>query len=212
VTRLFATVRGHGVTLGHLHRQPSWWISSTLLESSGAIARDAAAVPPLPRGNRVLAETHAYLTFPFFGRVLGSLRGFALEEGVELRSPLLDDRVVRFAVRRPWSERSDGRETKILLRHAMRGLVPAAVLAPRSHRTGVTSAYFLRQLRGTARPFIEAALTDPLLATLGIIDAKRLRSAWSHVMRSDDDDLGARVLFTLQAEWWTRAHLVPSQG
>jgi asparagine synthetase B (glutamine-hydrolysing) len=115
----------------------------------------------LPRTSRVLAETHAYLRFPFFGRVVGVLRAFALEEGVELRSPLLDDRVVRFAVRRPWSERSDGLETKILLRRAMRGLIPESVLAPRPHRTGVTSAYFLRQLRGPARPHIEDALRDP---------------------------------------------------
>jgi asparagine synthase (glutamine-hydrolysing) len=206
VVRVLAALRGHRAGGGHLDRRPSWWIADEVLESSGAFAREAAHSPPLPHGSRVRAETHAYLSFPFFGRVLGSLRDFALEEGVELRSPLLDDRIVRFAAQRPWSERSDGRETKILLRRAVRGLVPAPVLAPRPHRTGVTSAYFLRQLRTTARPFVEAALDDPLLATMGLIDGKRLRSAWAHVMRSDDDDLGARVLFTVQAEWWTRAH------
>lgn len=206
VRRLLARARGRVAPRHHLHRQPSWWVTDAILEEGGALAREDAALPALPRSSRVLAETHAYLRFPFFGRIMGALRAFALEEGVVLRSPLLDDRVVRFAARRPWSERSDGTETKILLRRAMRGLVPDALLAPRPHRTGVTSAYFLRQLRGPARPLIEEALRDPLLATLGVIDATRLRSAWSHVLEVDDDDLGARVFFTVQAEWWARAH------
>lgn len=206
IQRLIARLRGMPAPMPHLHRQASWWIADTMLGAGGVLAREARAIPALPRSSHVLGETHAYLRFPFFGRVVGLLRGFALEEGVELRSPLLDDRVVRFAVRRPWSERSDGHETKILLRRAMRGSVPDAVLAPRAHRTGVTSAYFLRQLRGPARRHIEDALLDPMLATLGLLDAARLRAAWSHVLEHDDDDLGARVFFTVQAEWWTRAH------
>jgi asparagine synthase (glutamine-hydrolysing) len=206
IPRLIARLRGMPAPPPHLHRHPSWWVNESHLEAGGVLAREMAALPALPTHSRVLAETHAYLRFPFFGRILGVLRGFARDEGVELRSPLLDDRVVRFAVRRPWSERSDGRETKILLRRAMRGLVPDSVLAPRAHRTGVTSAYFLRQLRGPARAHIEDVLRDPLLARLGVIDADRLRSAWAHVLQHDDDDLGGRLFFTVQAEWWARAH------
>lgn len=207
IPRLLARLRRMPAPRDHLHRFAPVWMVRRYLESEGVLARDDAAKPRLPRGSRVLAETHAYLRYPFFGRIMGTLRQFALEEGVELRSPLLDDRVVRFAVRRPWSERSDGRETKIVLRRAMRGLVPDHVLAPRSHRTGITSAYFLRQLRGPARPSIESALQDPILASLGMIDATRLRHAWDHVLRHDDDDAGARLFFTLQVELWTRAHL-----
>lgn len=207
IPRLIARALGRPAPHHHLHRTAARWVRSDFLRTSGALARDEAAMPPLPPRSRVLSETHAYLRFPFFGRILGQLRGFALDEGVELRSPLLDDRVVRFAARRPWNERSDGRETKILLRRAMRGILPDHVLAPRPHRTGVTSAYFLRQLRGPARPILEAALQDPLLATLGIVDTRRLRHAWDHMLRHDDDDTGARLFFTLQAELWTRAHL-----
>ena len=207
LSRTIARLRGHRAPRHHLERQPSWWVTEAILAQGGVLAREDAALPDLPRSSRVLAEAHAYLRFPFFGRIVGQLRAFALAEGVELRSPLLDDRVMRFAVRRPWSERSDGTETKVLLRRAMRGLVPDALLAPRPHRTGITSAYFLRQLRGPARPHIEEALRDPLLATLGVIDAARLRAAWAHVLEADDDDLGARVFFTVQAEWWARAHV-----
>ena len=114
--------------------------------------------------------------------------------------------MVRFAARRPWNERADGRETKVVLRRAMQGLLPAHVLAPRAHRTGVTSAYFLRQMRGPGRPLVEAMLQDPLLASIGMIDAPRLRRAWAHVLEHDDDETGARIFFTLQAELWLRAH------
>ena len=206
VVRAFlARLRGAVPPTHHLHREPPFWFSARFLRTHDLVGRDEAAMPPLPRGSRVLAETHAFLRFPFFARIVSTLRQFALEEGVELRSPLLDDRVVRFAARRPWSERADGRETKILLRRAMSGLLPDQVLAPRPHRTGITSAYFLRQLRGPARPFIESVLHDPLLASVGMIDAPRLRHAWKHVMEHDDDEIGARLYFTVQAELWLRS-------
>ena len=191
--------------LSHLHREPPFWFTAQFLRTHDLVGRDEAAMPQLPRGSRVLSETHAFLRFPFFARIVSTLRQFALEEGVELRSPLLDDRVVRFAARRPWSERADGRETKILLRRAMSGLLPDHIVAPRTHRTGITSAYFLRQLRGPARPFIESVLQDPLLASVGMIDAPRLRHAWKHVMEQDDDEIGARLYFTVQAELWLRS-------
>lgn len=189
----------------HLLREAPFWFTARFLRTHDPVGHDVAAMPALPSSSSVLAETHAFLRFPFFARIVSTLRRFAMEEGVELRSPLLDDRVVHWAVRRPWSERADGRETKIVLRRAMAGLVPDHVLAPRTHRTGVTSAYFLRQLRGPARPVIEAALQDPLLASLGMIDAPRLRHAWSYVLQHDDDEIGARLFFTVQSELWLRA-------
>lgn len=205
VPALIARMRGAAPPTHHLHRDAPFWFTAQFLRTHDLVGRDEAAMPLLPRGSRVLAETHAFLRFPFFTRIVSTLRQFALEEGVELRSPLLDDRVVRFAARRPWSERADGRETKVLLRRAMSGLLPDRVLAPRPHRTGITSAYFLRQLRGPARAFIESVLQDPLLASVGMIDAPRLRHAWKHVMEQDDDEIGARLYFTVQAELWLRA-------
>ncbi len=201
-----ARMRGRGAPRGPLHRDPPFWMVGRFLTAHGVLAREAAAAPQLPQGDRVLAETHAYLRFPFFARVVAHLRRFAREEGVELRSPLLDDRVMRFAAARPWSERADRYETKILLRRAMAGLVPPAVLAPRTHRTGITSAYFLRQMRGAGRPLVEAMLADPLLARIGMVDQARLQHAWAHLQRHDDDELAGRLFFTLQADRWLRAH------
>ena len=72
---------------------------------------------------------------------------FAREEGVEIRSPLYDRRVIEFALTRPREERSSGVETKKLLRASMRGLLPDSILATRTKRTGVTGGYFGRSMR-----------------------------------------------------------------
>lgn len=205
LTDRIASARGMAVPPHYLLRLPPMWFRARFLAEHGVMTRELAERPTLPRHDRVLAETHAYLRFTFFTRVVALLRGYALDEGVALRSPLLDERVVRFAAQRPWNERVDRRETKILLRRAMRGLVPESVLAPRPHRTGVTSAYFLRQLRGPARALLESLLVDPLLAAIGMVEPVRLRRAWEHVMAHDDDETAARVFFTLQSELWLRA-------
>ena len=213
ITHFIARARGMEPPRHHLHREPSYWTRWRFLESEGVLEREAAARPSLPRSSHVLGETHAYLRFPFYPRIFGTLCTFAEEEGVEMRSPLIDERVVRFAARRPWSERIDRHETKIVLRRAMHGLLPAQVLAPRPHRTGITSAYFLRQLRGPGRPLVEGMLKDPLLASLGMIDAPRFRHAWTQVLEHDNDELAARIFFTLQAELWMRGHMdVSSPG
>lgn len=200
-----ARLRGAPAAPDYLTRRPPLWFRAKFLAQHDVMARELAARPVAPRGDRVLIETHAFLRFAFFTRVVALLRGYALEEGVALRSPLLDDRVVRFAAQRPWSERADRKETKILLRKAMEGLIPPQVIAPRTHRTGITSAYFLRQLRGPARPVLESLLKDPVLASIGMIDPMRLRRAWEHVLTHDDDETGARVFFTLQTELWLRS-------
>lgn len=199
-----AHARGLPAPPHHFDRQVPYWFVPRFLERHGVLERERTAMPPLPRHDRVLEETHAYLRFPYFGRISALLHGFARDEGVELRSPLLDSRVVGFAAERPWSDRADGRETKVLLRRAMRGLLPEALLAPRARRTGVTSAYFLRQLRGPGRRLIEAALRAPRLADLGMIDPARLHRAWEHVQANDDAETGVRIFFTVQAELWLR--------
>ncbi|MCL4213198.1 MAG: hypothetical protein KJZ74_04730 [Gemmatimonadales bacterium] len=205
VQRGIAAVRRRHPPRDHLHREAPFWFCRSFLDAHGVMEREASARPPLPRASRVLHETHAYLRFPYFSRILSQLHGFAQEEGVALRSPLLDARVVTWALRRPWSERADRAESKVALRAAMDGLLPPQVLAPRTHRTGITSAYFLRQLRGPGRVLVEGLLDDSHLASMGMIDLRLMRRAWDHVLRHDDDETGARLFFTLQAELWLRA-------
>ena len=202
-----AIARARGSEYRHyLERRAPIWFAADFLRAQEVFPRELAAQPPLPRGNLVRGETEVFLRFPFFPRTFGHLHSFALDEGVEMRSPLLDERVVRFAAQRPWSDRADGAETKRLLRRAVRELLPASVLAPRPHRTGTTDAYFLHGMRAEGWPLAEQMLQESRLAAMGMIDTAVLRRAWDHILKYDDDKLAGRVYFTLQAELWIRGH------
>jgi asparagine synthase (glutamine-hydrolysing) len=205
IQRAIARLRGHSVPPHYLERFPSAWFRREFFRAHSIFDRERAARPELPASSFVLAESHAYLRFAFYPRIFSHLQTFAAEEGVEVRSPLLDERVVRFAVSRPWSDRVDGAETKNLLRRAVRGLLPERVLAPRAHRTGTTNAYFLREMRSAGWTIAQRVLPDSRLAALGIIDPVVLREGWEHLLEHDDDELAVRAYFTLQAELWVRA-------
>ena len=206
LSRTVARLRGGPPPRNYLERLPPRWFRRDFLQTHGVMAREETARPRRLAKSHILAEAHAYLTFAFYPRIFAQLFRFAREEGVELRSPLLDERVVRFAVQRPWSDRVDGPETKRLLRHAMRDRLPAEILAPRAHRTGTTNAYFLRELRRDGWPVAQRVLPEMRMASLGIIEPSHYRRAWEHVMQHDDDELAARLFFTLQAELWLRTH------
>ncbi|PYP78184.1 MAG: hypothetical protein DMD35_12045, partial [Gemmatimonadetes bacterium] len=145
------------------------------------------------------------MTTPMFPRIRATLTAAQLRAGVTARTPFLDDRLYRFAMSRPRRERVVARETKRLLRHAMRGMLPDAFLAPRPERTGVTTQYMREAMRGPARPFFDAVFERPMLAELGIIDAARLREDWRQYAESGEG-LPVRLYELLQAELWLRAH------
>ncbi len=202
---LIARRRG-GRVQTYLERHPPIWFKQEFLREHRVRERDREAQPALPEGNLLRRETHVFLRFPFFQRIYAHLHAFGLEEGIELRSPLIDQRIVRFAAARPWSDRADGKETKRLLRRAMRDLLPEEVLAPRPHRTGTTNAYLVRQMRESGWPIAERTLRDSRLAAIGMIDPGILRDGWTFLLANDDSELAGRLFFTLQAELWMRTH------
>ena len=168
-------------------------------------ARQELHRPPREGRSRSDYETHVYLSSAFFPRIFGVVTGLALEEGVELRSPLFDGRVIEFAARRPWWERCSGGETKRLLRQAMSGLLPAHVLARRPFRTGTTSGYFTRETRKSYPAAFLAAGASWALGDLGIVDPARVAEACRQYLRYPDPDVGVALLSTLQVELWLRA-------
>jgi asparagine synthase (glutamine-hydrolysing) len=146
------------------------------------------------------------MTAPYFPRVYTCVSSIARDEGIEVRSPLMDPRVIAFAAARPREERASRRETKRVLRAAMRGVIPDGVLAPRRTRTGTTGRLFGRSLREVGPGMIETAIRDCRLAELGIIEPAALRRGWEDWQASGDGNLGVALFLTLQTEFWTRAH------
>jgi asparagine synthase (glutamine-hydrolysing) len=202
--RSLAALRGRPVPRRYLERLPPRWIRRDFCLEHHLRDRERAALPPDWPGRRAQAEMYWYLTAPVFSRASAAVASFALEEGVELRSPLHDRAVAEFAATRPREERSSGPETKRLLRAAMHGLLPAEFLAPRPHRTGLTRAYSTRAML-RAFPAWRAVFSQPLLlAELGIIDPVSLRASFESFLTHGQSPARVELFHTLQTELWLR--------
>ena len=210
--RLAAALRGGRPLVGYLERRAPSWIRAEVVASNGLEARERNASLRQRRISCVRHETNWYLTYPYFPRVFGLASAMALEEGVELRSPLYDARVIELALQRPRWERSSGTETKRLLRRAVTGLLPERLLAPRSAKTGTTGAYFDRSMREGFPSLCQEFLRCSELEASGMIDAEELRqSATAYLQqRAANGQVGVNLFFTLQAELWLRAHRRPA--
>jgi asparagine synthetase B (glutamine-hydrolysing) len=199
-------LRGGHPLRGYLERPLPPWIGRRFAATHGLLDRERRGTPVRRRGSRAAYETHWYLAHPYFPRAFAAVAGIALDEGVELRSPLYDRRVIELALTRPRHERSAGPETKRLLRRAMQGLLPPHVLAPRPRRTGVTGGYLSRSLRREHAALIGNVFNSPMiLEELGIVNALELRANWCNYLQQGGGALGVNLFLTFQAELWTRA-------
>ena len=205
--RTIEWLRGGRRLHGYVERPIPFWIDRGFLRHSGLEDLSKSASPRPPRGvSRSSYEAQWILTQPHFDRVVSATADFALEAGVETRLPLLDRRLVDFAMRRPWWERRSRGEDKHLIRHAMKDMLPREALAPRPFKTGSLGGYFARALQ-RALPSLLHLTESPLLAELGVIDRDRFKNASSVYRRTlgNDSQLGVRLLSTLQSELWLRA-------
>jgi asparagine synthase (glutamine-hydrolysing) len=193
---------------GYLEGPIPFWFDRKFVNQSSLAARAAAASPRASTGVSVAnSEAQWLLTQPGLDRVVSTTAGFALEEGAESRLPLLDRRLVDFALGRPrWERRSSG-EVKHLLRHAMRGMLPPEVLAPRPFKTGSLGRYLTDGMRRVL-PELLTLTPASVLGELGIVDRVRWQQAVNTYCRNTHHDmmLSVRLLSTVQAELWLRTH------
>ena len=197
--------------------EPAPWVQPALLERERMLEKERAAASELRRHCRSDAalETIGALTHPVLPRVVTAFSLQGMTHGVEMRAPLLDRRIVEFALRRPRSERASLGEVKRLLRAAGRGLLPETVLAPRRARTGMLTGYFRESFLADPDGLIERTFRQPVLADLGIVERDALLRAWHEYRGSRGGTLGAMLFGTLHTELWVRARLstgVPAHG
>jgi len=125
----------------------------------------------------------------------------AMQEGVEVRVPLCDPRLVEFAQRLPLSAKIGFRETKKILRDSQRGRIPDAVLTRAKQGFGVPIRSWLA---GPARAQMADLTSSATVEARGLFDA-------AAVARLREDFLAGRIdaamtLFPLMAiELWCRA-------
>ena len=92
---------------------------------------------------------------------------------LELRAPYLDTAVVELAARLPWQLKISLTRTKVLLKRALRGLVPDEILGRPKKGFGIPVAAWIR---GPLRPLFEELLSERELRDGGVFDARAVRS------------------------------------
>jgi asparagine synthase (glutamine-hydrolysing) len=94
--------------------------------------RYVRAMATAPAGDVLGRAQYADLKIAVPGRLLTRLDRVGMALGLEMRAPLLDHRIVSFAASLPPALRLRGGEGKRLLRRAIAGHLPPAILAPRA--------------------------------------------------------------------------------
>jgi asparagine synthase (glutamine-hydrolysing) len=142
--------------------------------------------------------------------LLGSVRAIAsaLDAGniadvLDVRYPFLSRPLIEFALQLPPELCAEPHQRKWVLREAMKGILPE-VVRTRIGKGGPTDA-LVRSLisqHDLLAPLVEA----PLLADVGVVDAKRLRTGFetSPQTANTDRELCTDVQNTLMIEAWLR--------
>ncbi len=197
---------------GYFERPVPTWLSAPFAKEHGIAEQARTGTPQATRGSCAVQELHWFLTEPHFARTAALCAEYALETGVQLRAPMLDVRVVRFAASRPASERRLRGESKVLLRRGMKGLLPDVVLAPRRTKTGTLATYFAQSFASIA-PVLREAFRDPVLAQLGIAAPEALaRVSEQYLTRGGTPYIAEQLASALQCELWLKARVDTGRG
>jgi asparagine synthase (glutamine-hydrolysing) len=108
-------------------------------------------------------------------RILRNFDLMSMAHGVEIRMPFLDYRLVDFCFSLPVQSKIKDGYTKVILREAMKGLLPDRVRL-RRQKIGFNSP-LLNWLPGLLRPWVEECLSDPG-TDFPMIDRRKLRSLY----------------------------------
>jgi asparagine synthase (glutamine-hydrolysing) len=187
-------------------RRPPLWIETGFARATGLAERLRAAEPDPPFSTRAQRAIYREGTsgVEAHANELGERR--AAEHGLEERHPLHDLRLVEFMLAVPEEQRWLGGETKRVLRHAMRGMLPEVVR--RREIQADFSDLFARALEELGG---ERAFDDLAIAEAGWVSAPEARVMWRRMVeRRSRGDLtyirDAWPLWVIVAvELWYRA-------
>ncbi|MCD6733540.1 MAG: asparagine synthase (glutamine-hydrolyzing) [Burkholderiaceae bacterium] len=126
------------------------------------------------------ADMHFYMT----DDVLAKVDRMSMAHSLEVRSPLLDYRILEFAARLPSALKMDRHRGKLPLRALARRRLPAGLLDLPKRGFSIPAAKWLRE---ELRPMAEVLLFDGRSASLAALDRARLQAMWrEHVAGSRD--------------------------
>jgi asparagine synthase (glutamine-hydrolysing) len=143
-----------------------------------------------------------YLTRYLADDILVKADRASMAASLELRAPYLDTAVVEFAARLPWRLKMSFTRTKVILKRALRGLVPDEILRRPKKGFGIPVAAWIR---GPLRPLFEELLSEVALRDAGVFDPQAVRA----LLRSHLEgraDLRKPLWTVLMFQLWRKHH------
>lgn len=136
-------------------------------------------------------------TLPYYAAVMNRQ---AASHGIEFRYPLLDHRLIEFAASLPSEQTFRASQRKIIVRNAMRGLLPSSVLEMWDKI--LPTEIFHRGLREREQAKAWHLLTNMRAAEMGFVHEPTVRQAYQDYLSGKTDN----TLFwhTLTLEDWLR--------
>jgi asparagine synthase (glutamine-hydrolysing) len=134
--------------------------------------------------------------------ILTKVDRMTMAHSIEARPPLLDHKLVEFAATIPARFRMQGRDTKLIFKKAMRGILPDSIIDRQKHGFVVPLA---RWFRGDLEGFARDVLLSPTCRDRGIFDTRSVEHLFRLHARGRDLDL--QLWTMLSFELWCQRFL-----
>lgn len=116
--------------------------------------------------------------------VLMKVDRMSMAHSLEVRSPLMDHRIIEFAARLPTSLKVDARHGKLVLRSAAARRVPAEILNQPKRGFSIPAA---RWLRNELRPLAESIILDRSRFFSNVLDGRKVKQMWDEHLNGSRD-------------------------
>ena len=126
----------------------------------------------------------------------------SMAASLELRAPFLDTHVVEYTARLPWRLKLSLTRTKVLLKRALRGVVPDEILSRPKKGFGIPVAAWIR---GPLRPLFEELFSDRELGASGLFEPRYAQAMLQRHLRGEADlrkPLWTLAMFQLWQRRW----------
>jgi asparagine synthase (glutamine-hydrolysing) len=195
-TVLGAAARGLFPKLRRWRTEPPPWLGERLRHFSEETAPEYRRLLP---GRQARLKIMQDRLLPV---VAEAATAHAARHNVEFRHPLLDHRLCEFAAALPTTQTFRAGIRKVILRNAMRGLLPDEVV-DRRYKV-YSNAIAERGLREREQVKVWALMTNMVAADMGFVDEMRLREEYRCYLNGETNS--ALFWHTLTLESWLREH------
>ncbi len=123
--------------------------------------------------------------------------------GVEVRYPLLDDRIVDFSLRLPVEQKVHGQRLRYFFKQAMEGFLPAATLTKSKHGFGLPFGHWIE-----ASPLLQQLVGDSLasLRERGLIQPGFIDQLLDVHLKEHAGYFGTMIWIFVALELWLQGH------